>query len=1041
MFLSDLAVRRFVGVLMATLIVVVLGVVSLSRLPIDLLPSMQLPMVVVATDYPGAAPQEVESMVTRPVEEILSTLGDLRSIASYSLPGNSMVLASFTWGKDMDYAAMEIREKLDLIRNVFPQEVGNPITIQMDPSLLPVMQIGMEGEAGVEKLTQTAEEIVKVRLERIDGVAMITIAGGVYPRITAEIDQKRLAAYGVNLDQIRQALFLENINYMGGELEEGQRLYLVRTLGQMESAEEIATVAVGYNRGGPVTLGEVADVREHLSRPAIISRLDGRENVALMVQKRSDANTVQVARAVHRELQALEKELAGDVHFSVASDQSVFIAASIRSLAEIAFAGGILAAMVIYLFLHSLPATALICCSIPVSLLAAVTLIYFQGSTLNIITLGGLALGVGLMVDNSIVVLENIHRVQSDLADRFKAARFGAGQMFAPITASTLTTVVVFLPVVFIEGITRVIFRPLAFTVTFSLLASLIVAMTLIPSLLARMLRPHPSAHRPRVLLQAFDRGYAALLRRYRAWLRVALRRPYWLAGTVLVLLIASVFLFRGIGAEFIPELDSSEIMIGLKMPAGTPLAETDRVAAALEKQVGEVPEVCHIFTTAGSAGIYGGGGTPEQATLYVLLHEKGERHRSSAVVAESLRQKLAGTPGAEVSVSLSDATGSSYLESGKVQLILKGEDLSKLEELAQEAARRVSTVAGTREVQTSFDEGRPELQLRLDRERAASLGISTPMVATLVETVLQGKLVTRLYRNGTTVEVYLQGNEELRCDSAALRQLILSTAGGTPVPLEAIASFNYDLGPSAIQREDQSRVGYVYAQLAAGYNLGRVNEAVEKSLEGMELPPGYSLEPGGEVVDLAESFTSLGYALLFAVVLVYMILAIQFESLLHPLIIMFTLPQSFTGVTLALVLSRRPLSMPALIGAVLLAGIVVNNGIILVDYINYLRRSRDLSREEAIIEAGTTRFRPILMTTGTTVAGMLPLALGLGSGAEIQAPIAVVIIGGLTFSTLVTLFLVPAAYRIADEAGVRFTAFLAGWKRQIRTKTENASQ
>lgn len=1028
MFLSSLAVRRFIGVLMVTLIAVALGAFSLTRLPLDLLPSMQLPMVMVLTSYRGAAPQEVENLVTRPIEEVLSTLGDLQSITSISSPGRSMVMAGFTWGKNMDYASMEIREKLDLIRNLLPDEASDPVTIQMDPSLLPVMQIGMEGKAGVQELTRTAEEIVKIRLERIDGVAMVSVAGGVYPRISIEADPRRLAAYGVSLDHIRQSLFLENINYMGGELEEGQRLYLVRTLGQMQSAEELAGVVVGFNLGGPVTLGQVAGVREHLSAPEVISRLNGRENVTLMVQKRSDANTVQVARKVHRELQALERELPGGVRFSVATDQSAFIRGSIRNLSEIALAGGLLAALVIFLFLHSLPATAVISCSIPISLLCAIALMYFQGSTLNIITLGGLALGVGLMVDNSIVILENIHRLQDSVTDRFEAARLGAGQMFAPITAATLTTVVVFIPVIFTEGLTKIIFRPLAYTVSFSLLASLVVAMTFIPALLPRLPLPRPRS-RPWLPVRAFDRGFEALVRLYRRWLRAVLRRPFWLVGVVLLLLGASAAVFGQIGGEFIPEMDSSEILVDLKMPAGTPLAETNRAALALEELVAGVPEVSHIFAATGSGGFFGGGGSADRASFHLLLLDKKERRRSSAAIAEELRRRLAGLPGAEVSVSLTDVTGGSYMQGGQVQLILKGENLAVLEELAREAAGRVQSVPGTREVRTSFDEGRPEMRVRLNRERAATLGISTPQVANLVETVLQGKLVTRLYRDGSTVEVYLRGSEEMRTDSAALRQLVIVTPQGVRVPLEAVADITYDLGPTTIRREGQSRVAYVTAQLGAGYNLGKVSKAVQESLREIDVPQGYTLDLGGEMADMTESFSSLGYALLFAIALVYMILAAQFESLLYPLIIMFTLPQCFTGVTLALLITGYPLSLPALIGVVLLAGIVVNNGIILVDYINHLRREEGLPRQEAILAAGAARLRPILMTTGTTVAGMFPLALGLGSGAEIQAPIAAVIIGGLTFSTLLTLFLVPAAYGIADEAGTRLAALGRGRK------------
>ncbi|MEW5785554.1 MAG: efflux RND transporter permease subunit [Bacillota bacterium] len=1014
MFLSRLAVRRFIGVLMVVGVIAVVGLVSMARLPMNLLPDMQLPMVMVLTGYEGASPQEVETMVTRPIEEVLSTMSDLQGLTSSSTAAGSMVTASFNWTKNMDMAATEVREKLDYIRNLLPEDASDPITIQMDPSMLPIMQVGVSAALSADELTRFSQQVVKPRLERIDGVAVVSVIGGSAPRILIEVDYARLAAYDISLENLSRALFLENLNYLGGELDDGAQLYQVRTIGQFRSSAEIKEVIVGYNQAGAVTLGQVAAVREELYNDKQLSRLDGEPSIILSIRKRTDANTVQVAQAVKRELDKLEQELAGEVVFAVSSDQSLFIRDSIMNLAQIALIGGLLAALLVFLFLGSVSATAVISCAIPLSMLATFTLIYFQKFTLNIITLGGLALGVGMMVDNSIVILENIYRLGSQGIEKSEASILGAGRMIAPITAATLTSVIVFLPVFFIEGIVKIIFVPLAYTVTFSLLASLFVAITVVPSLSAR-LPVRPPAERG--LLAVFNRGVERLTVLYRRGLLLVLRRPGWPAGAVVVLLLASLALIGQVGAEFIPKPDSSELLVEVGMPAGTSLRETERAVILAEGLINAVPEIRHISAAVGSSDLGFTGSTPNRATLNVLLLDKSGRNRSIDQVAEEIRLRLQEVPGATITVSPLDVTGSNYLGGG-IKIVLKGEQLVVLEKLAREAAARMEPLAGTREVRTSFDEGNPELQIRLDRARAANLGVSTPLVGTLVELALQGKLVTRMQAGGREVDVYLRGDPAMGCDSAALEQLVIVTPLGTRVPLSQVATVGYDLGPISINREGQSRVGYVTAQVAAGHNLRHVSAEVKKALADLELPPGYSLDYGGDLADMESSFRSLAFAILFAVVLVYMILAAQFESLLYPFIIMFSLPQALTGVIMALYISGYTLSVVALIGVILLAGIVVNNGIILVDYINYLRREEGYALQEALLEAGATRLRPILMTTGTTVLGTLPLALGFGPGAEVQAPLAAVVVGGLTFSTLITLFVVPAVYKITDQFG-----------------------
>lgn len=1029
MSLSNLAVKRFVGVLMVICVIVALGSVSVSRLPLDLLPKMQLPMVMVLTGYEGAAPQEVENMVTRPIEEVLSTMGDMQSISSTSATSGSMVMVSFNWGKDMDAAAAEIREKLDYIREYLPDGATDPITIQMNPELLPIMQVGVNSSLPIEGLTRYAQEVIKPQLERIDGVAVVQVNGGSEPRLLVEVDYARLAAYNVSLENLSRALFLENLNYLGGQLDDGSQVYMVRTLGQFQSVDEVRQIVVGYNDAGAVTLGQVAEMREEMYSGNTLSRLDGTPSVILAVRKQTDANTVQVAQAVTNALQEMEREIPGDIGFAVSTDQSLFIRESIQTLAQMAVVGGLLAGVIIFLFLGSVSATMVITCAIPISILTTFTLMYFQGFTLNIITLGGLALGVGMMVDNSIVILENIYRLRGQNMDRLTAAAQGAGRMIAPITAATLTSIVVFLPVIFIEGITKIIFSPLAYTVTFSLLASLFVAITVIPSFSARLPMKKLSLRGP---LASFNRGVDRLTAGYRRWLMWVLKVPYLLAGAVIVLLVASLALLGQIGAEFIPKPDSSEVVVELSMPAGTNLQGTERTIELIEQLIRQVPEVSHINATIGAADILFIGGTPEKAVLNVLLINKSQRDRNIDEIAEDIRLRLKQVPEADISVAPLDLTGANFLGSG-IEVVIKGEQLDVLEALTREAAALMEPLSGTREVRTSFDQGHPELQIRVDRARAANLGLNTPMVGTLVEIALQGKLLTRIQQDGREMDLYLVGNPSMGRDITALEQLIIVTPLGTRVPLSHVASFSYDQGPTSIDREGQSRVGYINSQLAAGHNLRHTGQAVKEALSELNMPQGYTLEYGGDLADMESSFSSLAFAILFAIALVYMILAAQFESLLYPFIIMFTLPQTLTGVIIALYISGYTLSLIALIGVVLLAGIVVNNGIILVDYINHLQRDEGYALEEALLEAGSTRLRPILMTTATTVVGTLPLALGFGSGAEVQAPLATVVVGGLTFSTFVTLFLVPAVYKIMDQLGQRLMRWAGRKEERMR--------
>lgn len=1022
MNLSKLAIKRPISVLMAVLVVLVLGAVSFYRLPVDLFPDMDLPMAMVWTEYEGAGPQEVENMITRPLEEAIGSLGSLRTLNSRSSAGSSVVTAMFNWGTDMDFASLEMRESVDLVRGFLPADAGRPMIFRFDPALMPVLQVGMGGDMDRAALTTLARDVVKNRLERIAGVAAVAVEGGLVSEVRVNVDLQRLAALGISLGQLEQALALENMNFVGGQFSAGGRRFQVRTLGQFTSLEEMGGIVVGQDARGPVYLRDLAELQMAYKDDQVISRMNGENIVSINVRKQSDANTVQVAAAVKREMQRLERELPGNVRFIVAVDTSEYIVLSINNVIRVVLIGALLAVLILFFTLGSFSSTMIISTAIPISVIAVFSLMYFRSMTLNIVTLGGMALGVGMMVDNAIVILENIYRYRKLGEQPVVAALTGSREVTGAITAATLTTVVVFLPVVFVEGIAAIIFSPLAWTVAFALVASLVISITVVPVLSSRVLfldREQGGIFRMPMqlmqnLLQRIYIFYGKLLDR-------ALRRRWLVVVSVFAALLLSLTMIPLIGFEFLPDEDSGMIFVNLELPVGSSLEETTATVLSMEEMImGAYPEVETVFSFIGASGGFFDSLTPERALVYLTMVGQGERRATTRQVAERLRRDLKQIPGVDITVQDQDMFSGGFSgDAAPINIAIKGDDLDLLQEITLEIAAIVEGVEGTREVSTSFAHGRPEVQVRLDRERAAALGISTAQVASAVRASLDGRVVTRYRVGGSEYDVRIRGSENLPVsDLGDLRMLPLLTPRGGVVPLGQVAGVEMGTGPRTIIRENQVRTAYVQGQLWQR-DIGGVMRDVQQQIGGLELPLGFTLEYGGEMADIIESFSSLALALVLSIILVYMIMAAQFESLLFPLIIMFSLPQTLIGIILSLVLTGKPLSVPAFIGVIMLSGIVVNNGIVLVDYINILRRERGYSRDDAIREAGPVRLRPILLTTLTTILGMLPLALGLGEGSQAQAPMAIVIIGGLAVSTIITLVFVPVVYALLDDLGV----------------------
>lgn len=1019
MKITDFSIKRPLTIAVLVTVVLILGGVSLSRLNIDLYPEMNLPVAAVITEYPGAGPQEVENLVTRPLEAILGTVSDLDEIQSISSTGSSVVIVFFNWGTDMNFAALQMREKVDMIKPMLPDDVSTPGVYKMDPNMLPILQLAVSGNDPT-KVTQVTEDIIQPRLERVSGVAAVRVEGSTQREIQVLVDPARLHGYGLSLNQVVQMLQMENMSVSGGHVEEGSKDLLVRATGEFKDLAEIRNLVLSSPAGARVHLSDVAEVRDGVKDATHMSRVNGEPGLTIMIYKQSTANTVQVARDVKQALEELKAGVPADFQIGTMLDQSMFIEQSISGVTHKIFYGGALAMLVMLVFLRNVRSTLIISTAIPISIIFTFVLLYFNDMTLNLLSMGGLALGIGLIVDDAIVVLENIYRHRQQGYSLVDAARVATDEVGNAVIASTLTTIAVFMPIVFVEGLASQLFKPMALTVSFSVAASLMVALTLVPLLASRYLKltePKEGTLSGR-LFGASERWFDRFYDRYRRILAWSLGHRKTVIIGVTLMFFGSLALFPLVGAEFMPAMDEGYVKVQVDLPNGTALEETNRYIRDIENLGEKIPEVKNIFSSIGFTGSESMGGemSSDRGQVYFELVSKGERARSSEQVAEEVRDLVRSIPGADIQVSATGPASEGQGMGAPVQVNIKGDDLDTLARLADDVVKQIETVPGTRQVSSSLAEGLPEIQVEIDRERASMYGLGGAEISSTLRTAIQGNVATR-YRTGEDeidVRVQLANAGSIRL--ADLKNLTVMSQTGTAVPLGMVANIIEKEGPSSVTRKGQSRFVSVTANLS-GRDLNSVMKDIRTRLDKMPLPPGYAFEYGGQNQEMMKAFGNLTLALLLAIVLVYLVMVAQFESLLYPFIIMFSIPVTVIGVILSLLVTGRTFSVPAFIGVILLGGIVVKNAIVLIDYVNILR-GRGLTRDEAILKAGPTRLRPILMTALTAILAMTPLALGLGEGAEGQAPLATVVVGGLLFSTLITLIFVPVVYTILDDLG-----------------------
>lgn len=1003
------------------LIVITLGVVSFSRLSIDLMPEITYPTISVITYYGNVGPQEMEELVTRPIEESLAAVQGVEEITSTSTEGRSLVRVAFIWGTDLDVAANDIRDRIDRTMSRLPEDIERPMIRKFDLSAFPVVILGASSNLNPLDLRQLVEDQVKYRLERVAGVAAVNIYGGLNREIHVELRAAQLKALGLSTEAIIAALGNENRNIPAGLYEQGNLEVLVRTQGEYRSLDEIRNTVITLKEGTPIRIRDVADVKDSWEEVRQLNRINQKAGLRISINKQSGANTVAVAEVVQAEIDRINKDIP-QIQLIPQIDTSSYIKQSIRNVGNATLLGGILAIFILFLFLRNFSSTAIIATAIPISIIATFGLMYFGGFTLNIMTFGGLALGIGMLVDSSIVVLENIYRYREQGESPIKSALIGTSEVWSAILASILTTLVVFIPVVFIRGMSGIMFQQMAYVVSFSLLCSLIVALTLIPMLSSRFLRFQKNEHKngesrlhriyafSEVAFQRVEEQYSKLLE----W---ALRHRKMVVFTTLALFIVSIFFVRFIGVELMPSADEGEVRVSLEMAVGTRLEILDQTAFTVENIVHQkVPEIESMLSRIGGGGWRSRGG--HTAEIRMTLVAKKERRRNSEQIANALRKELNRLPG--VTVRTRPGRGLFLLRLGSSQtdnlsVEVRGYDLGTAQDLARRVEQVVKQIPGITDTRISREEGSPEQIIRIDRQKAADLGLTVSRIGDALQTAIGGTYASYFREGGKEYRILVRLSEEDRGNLGDLFDLTIVNNRGEAIILRNVVSAIPQEGPVRIERKDQERIITIEANFT-GRDMGSVIADARKRFRSVPVPKDFAILFGGDYEEQQKAFRELLLGFILAIFLVYMVMAGQFESFRDPFVVLFSIPMALIGIVVTMILTGTIFSMQAFIGCIMLAGIVVNNAILLVDYTNQLRRKAGLQLMEAVKLAGSRRLRPILMTTLTTVLGLLPLSFGFGEGGEAQAPLARVVIGGLISSTLITLVLIPVVYSIFEQ-------------------------
>lgn len=1026
--LTDVSIRRPVTTAMFYLVILTIGFTGARHLPVDLLPEIELPTIYLITTYPNVGPEEMELLITQPVENAVAGVPNLARVHSASGEGWSRVSLDFARGTDLAEAANDVRDALDRFRERMPSEVVGPRIRKFDPNQMPVIRVAVGSSThDMETLTRIVDRDLIRRFEQIDGVGTIDTQGGLYREIRVDLIRDRLLAAGITAAEVQQAISRESAVAPGGSVKDGTRDLYVRALAEFQSVDEIEGVVVARRDGVPIRVGDLASVRREFSDPGRLIELDGTPVISLRARKQSGANTVAVAEAVRAEVERIAAERA-DLTLIITDDTSTFIRQSIDNVKFSAIWGSLLAIFILYLFLRNGSSTFIIALSIPISLIATFGLLYFRELSLNQMTFGGLALGIGLIVDNAIVVLENIVRQREEGGKTLpKAASVGTKQVTGAIVASTLTTSVIFLPVVFMQTITAVMFLELALVVVFALLCSLLVALTLVPMLASRFLSVASGPARADSRGGRFRRRFERLERVYSNLIERAVHFRWLVFGGTAALVVGAVLVARQVPVELTPDTDANEIRISLTMDEGTNLAVVLAYLQELEPHVRQAVGDHNISNI--SSEVWRG-----RARINISLPNPEERDIRSTELADMIRREIsAAVPGVRVGVRAQSGMWMlRRLFSGgggdeAVQIQLRGHDQDRALEIARDIRERIEPIPGIRDIRIGGedDEGQPEQRITLDRERIAAMGLSIEAIARAVQLSVGGGRAGTFREEGEEIDILVRLRPPDRLTAIDLENISVRAPDGTSVPISSVTNQERSRGTRMISRRDGQRITYISANLESDLALGDAVRVIRSELRAVPLPDGFAITFGGEYEEQQRARRDFTLAVLLALALIYMVMAGQFERFLDPLIVMFSVPLALVGVFPTLWITGTTLNIQSVMGLIMLIGIVVNNAIVLVDYINLMRRERELPLAAAVKEAARLRLRPILITSATTVGGLLPLALGAGAGGEIQAALARTVIGGLAASSLITLLLIPVLYvsihQLRDTLGRRF--------------------
>ncbi len=1037
---------------MVYIAIILFGVISLNRLSQELFPPITYPQLSIVTPYENAAPEEIETLITRPIEEAVGGISGLRSISSTSREGLSLVVAEFGWNQNMDFASLGVREKIDLIKERLPRDASEPVVIKFNPFELPVMTLSISSlERTPVQLRELARKWFKDEIEKVHGVASASISGGAEEQISVNVDQSKLAASGASIVDVSDAIVNANLNYPGGTIKESFYEYLIRTIGELKSVNEVGEIPIkGIASSFPrntrreeapsdrlILLKDVADIQRTMKERTSYSRFNSLENVTIAIQKQAQANTLAIVNEVLKKLDDLKEQLPKDIHIDIVSDQSKFIKNALQGVSDAAIQGGFLAFLTLLIFLKDLKTSLLVVTIIPITVLANYIFMYFMGISLNVISLGGIALGVGMLLDNAIVVVENVHRkLEENPKDGLeKSTTIGTEEVIAAVMGCTLTTVAVFLPIVFVTGIAGQFFKQLAWVVSVTQFISVIVAYTLLPMLIVKLGgegNKKPSALRQKVnqgfqkVLEFAYRPFLWLERSYAKILPWVLDHKRACLSSVFLMFIISLFILASIDKILLPKIDQGQFMVKVDLPVGTRLEFTNKISREIEIFLAKIPEMQNVSAVVGSSKGEGSKEVVERLGTHqaqIIVSLKPVRKRSTAEIVQEVRRYFELSEGfskirpARISYVLFESSfkvGGGEESDAPIVLEIKGPKLDGLKNLADQVQEKISKIRGIYGVADSIAEPFPETKIIIDKDRASFYKLSVVSIAQAANTAIKGLSSSKLKEEDREITIRVHLKEKERDQLQKLGYLMIHSPLGVEVPLADFVKFKRGKGPSEIKRISQERAVQVYAKIY-GRGLKEVLEEIQPRLDEIRVPDRYAIKIAGESEEIRGSFQSLQFAFILSIILVYMIMAAQFESLWQPFIIMFCVPLSLIGVALALWVSRTPFSIVVILGIILLGGIVVNNGIILIDFINRLRDEGKPLRESVIL-AGNIRLRPILITAFSSTIGLVPLMLGRDEGSKLQAPMAVTVMGGLLVSTFLTLVVVPAIYAGSAE-------------------------